>query len=254
MRMSNEPTVTLVPGHGDVKIAVHRLGAGRPVVMLHGLSSSATINWIRYGHAAKLAAAGFEAIMLDLRAHGRSDAPRDPAAYPPGVLALDVEAVLASLDLPEFDLVGYSLGSRISAMIVARGQTPRRLVLGGMGLEGFNNWEARRDHFLGVLDRFDISKPGDADYMAIQFMKGAKIDREALRLLLNSTGQMPDNVFSALTMPTLVLSGSEDEDNGSAAALAQALPHARLETVPGGHMSCITKPDFGAAITAYLVA
>jgi pimeloyl-ACP methyl ester carboxylesterase len=252
--MTNEPTVDFVPGHGGAQIAVHRLGAGRPVVLLHGLASNATINWIRYGHAAKLAEAGFEAIMIDQRAHGRSDAPRDPAAYPQGVLALDAEAVLAALDLPEYDLVGYSLGSRISAMLVARGATPRRLVLGGMGLEGFNNWAARRDHFLGVLDRFDISKPGDADYMAIQFMKGAKIDREALGLLLHSTGQMPDNIFSALTMPTLILSGAEDDENGSAAALAQALPDAHLETVPGGHMSCITKPEFGAAIATYLAA
>ena len=75
-------------------LAVHRLGAGRPVVLLHGLFSSAQMNWIRFGHAQALAEAGCEAIMPDLRAHGDSDKPHDPAAYPHDVLVRDVTAVV----------------------------------------------------------------------------------------------------------------------------------------------------------------
>ncbi len=229
-------------------------GQGGPVVMLHGLASSAYTNWIRYGSAATIAAAGFEAVMLDLRAHGRSAAPHDPAAYPRDVAVLDVEAVLAALDLGTIDLVGYSLGSRISAMLVARGLAPRRLVLGGMGLEGLTGWAGRRDHFLAMLDRFDVSRLGDEDYLAIQFMRQMDVDPVALRLLLLSMGDMPAAMLAEVTTPALVICGDRDSDNGSAQALADALPDARLEHVPGTHMNAITRPEFGAAIAAYLAA
>ena len=70
----SEERVEFIESVGGAKLAVHRIGEGRPVVLLHGLFSSALVNWIKFGHAAKLAAAGFEAIMPDLRAHGQSDA------------------------------------------------------------------------------------------------------------------------------------------------------------------------------------
>ena len=69
-----------VNGHLGTRLAIHRLGSGRPLLLLHGLFSSAQVNWIKYGTAAQLAEAGFEAIMPDLRAHGASEAPHDPAA------------------------------------------------------------------------------------------------------------------------------------------------------------------------------
>jgi pimeloyl-ACP methyl ester carboxylesterase len=55
-------------------------------------------------------------------------------------------------------------------------------------------------------------------------------------------------------MPTLVVCGTEDEDNGSAQDLAVALADARYEAVPGTHMSSVTKPQFGEAIAAFLAA
>jgi pimeloyl-ACP methyl ester carboxylesterase len=250
--MSNEPSVVIVPGHAGIGIAVHRLGSGPPVLLLHGLASSADTNWIRYGHAAKLDAAGFEAIMLDLRCHGHSDAPRDPTSYPPDVALLDIEAVLGALDMGPIDLVGYSLGARLSVALVARGLKPRRLVLGGMGYETLTHWTARRDHFLDMLARFDISRLGDMDYLAIQFMKQMNVDPVALALLLRSTGDIAPTLLDSASMPTLVIAGSEDREVGSPELLAERLPDARFQSVPGNHMSCVTKPELGAAIAAYL--
>ena len=60
-------------------LALHRLGSGRPVVLLHGLFSSAQMNWMNWGQAQLLADAGFECLMPDLRAHGESGKPHDPA-------------------------------------------------------------------------------------------------------------------------------------------------------------------------------
>mgnify|MGYP006194039155 CR=1 FL=1 len=72
------------------RLAIHTEGEGRPVLLLHGLFSSAQMNWIKWGHGARLATAGFKAIMLDFRVHGQSEAPREASAYHPGVLVRDV--------------------------------------------------------------------------------------------------------------------------------------------------------------------
>jgi pimeloyl-ACP methyl ester carboxylesterase len=236
-----------------VELTLHRLGRGRPVLMLHGLFSSAQMNWIKFGHAQELADAGFEAIMPDLRAHGDSAAPHDPAAYPPGVLVRDVEAVAAALGLDEFDLVGFSLGARTAVGAVATGLKPRRLVLGGMGLESLGNWSRRVRFFVDAIDRFDEIKQGDEAYFAKAFMKTLGIDRVAARLLLtDGVEDLPDDVLSRLTMPTLVVAGDQDRDNGSPQALAEALPNARFAEVPGTHMSSVTEPALGQAIVRFL--
>jgi hypothetical protein len=49
-----------------------------------------------------------------------------------------------------------------------------------------------------------------------------------------------------------VICGSDDDDNGSAAALADVLPQATLIAVPGNHMSAVTKPELGQAMVEYL--
>jgi pimeloyl-ACP methyl ester carboxylesterase len=55
-------------------------------------------------------------------------------------------------------------------------------------------------------------------------------------------------------MPTLVVCGAEDEDNGSGRELAAALPNAIFAEIAGTHMSSITKPEFGEAIAQFLSA
>lgn len=235
-----------------VELAVHRLGHGRPVVLLHGLFSSAEMNWIRFGHAATLAAAGFEAIMPDLRAHGDSGKPHDPAGYPHGVLVRDVAAVVEALGLDEFDLAGFSLGARTAARAVVDGLTPRRLVLGGMGLEGLSGWDRRAGFFIDALDRFDEIERGDPAFLAVSFMKTMNIDRVAARLLLESVDDIVGADLAALTMPTLVVCGEKDRDNGSPQSLVDALPNARLAEIPGTHMSSVTEPELGQAIARFL--
>jgi len=239
-------------GFGGAQLALHRLGEGRPVILLHGLFSSAEMNWIKFGHAGLLAEAGFEALMPDLRAHGESAKPHDPAAYPPDVLVRDVEALVARHALTGYDLVGFSLGARTSVRAVLAGLKPRRLVLGGMGLEGLAGWNRRAAFFLDVIARYGTIRPGDPAYMAQQFMKSMAIDREAARLLLGTMEDTPPGALSAITMPTLVLCGEQDDDNGDPDALAAALPDARRATVPGTHMGSVTQPELGREIVSFL--
>lgn len=242
----------IVAGHGGTPLAVHRLGQGSPLVLLHGLFSNAEMNWVKFGHAAKLVAAGFECIMPDLRAHGQSAKPHEPDAYPPDVLALDLAAVIDQLGLTDYDLAGFSLGSRTSVRGVIGGLRPRRLVLGGMGLEGLAGWSGRQAFFHDVIARFGTVRPGDPAYMAQQFMKTMEVDREAAKLLLGSMADTPPAALAAITMPTLVLCGAADRDNGSPHKLVEALPNATLAEVPGTHMGSVTQPEMGEAIIEFL--
>lgn len=236
------------------RLAVHRLGEGRPVLLLHGLFSSAEMNWLRFGHAERIVAAGFEAIMPDLRAHGQSAAPHDPAAYPADVLVRDVAALVDGLGLDDFDLCGFSLGARTAVRAVIDGLAPRRLVLAGMGLEGLTDWARRSAFFLRALDRFDEIKRGDPEYFAKSFMQTMKTDRVAARLLLGSVQDIALADLARITMPTLVVCGSEDADNGSAPALAGRLADATYAEVPGTHMTSVSQRQLGEAIAGFLSA
>ncbi len=240
------------PGFDGASLAVHRLGEGRPVVLLHGLFSEAGTNWIRFGHAQKLADAGFEAIMPDFRAHGESAKPHDPSAYPTDVLVRDTFALVEELGLADYDLVGFSLGSRTAARGVIAGLDPRRLVLSGMGLEGLAGWTRRSAFFLDAIARFDDVKHGDPAFMAVAFMKSQKVDRVAARLLLESVGDTDPGDLAKIAMPTLVLCGANDRDNGDPVALTKALPDARHVEVPGTHMSSVTEAALGEAIVRFL--
>ena len=244
----------LIEGHLGTRLAVHSLGEGRPVLLLHGLFSSAEVNWIKYGTAQRLVDAGFRVIMPDLRAHGDSDAPHDPAAYPEDVLVADALAVVAALGLEDYDLGGFSLGARTAVRAVLAGLTPRRLVLGGMGLEGLSGWARRSAHFIDAIERFGTIERGDKAFIAQAFMKTMKIDRVAARLLLQSVDDTPAEALSAVTMPCLVVCGADDQDNGSAPRLAETLPNARYAEIPGNHMSCVTRPELAEALITFLSA
>ena len=237
-----------------VRLAWHEMGEGAPVVLLHGYISSADMNWIRFGHAKKVADKGFRVIMPDLRAHGKSDAPHDPALYPPDILADDGFALLDHLGLSDYDLGGYSLGARTTMRMLARGAKPKRAILSGMGLEGLLHTSRRAGHFRHVLTNLGSFRPGTPEGNVQGFIKSTKSDPVALLNILNTFTDTPEAAIRALDVPTLVLCGEEDDDNGSATALAEALPRGRLELVPGGHMSAVVKPELGEALARFLAA
>lgn len=241
-----------IDGFGGTRLAVHILGTGRPLLLLHGLFSSAHVNWIKYGNAQILAEAGFEVIMPDLRAHGESEASHDPNAYPEDVLVEDLCLVVVGLGLTDYDLGGFSLGARTSVRGVLSGLSPRRLILGGMGLSGLSGWARRSAHFVDAIDRFGTIERGDPAFVAQAFMKTMKIDRAAARLLLGSVDDTPPEAIARVAMPTLCVCGKDDADNGSAEELAVALPDGRYAEIPGNHMSSVTFKEMGQAMAEFL--
>lgn len=235
------------------RLAWREVGQGpRTVVLIHGLFSSAEVNWIKYGHAAAIAERGFRVIMPDLRAHGASDAPTDPVRYGPDIIVDDQRALLAYLGLTGFDLGGYSLGGRTVMRLLIGGVRPRRAVIAGMGLAGMLDPEPRAAIFRKIVERLGSFERGDPAFMVQAFLKTTGGNPAALLPLLRSFVSSTREEIAAIATETLVLIGADDDENGSAADVADLLPNARITTVPGGHMSCITNAEFGQAIADFL--
>lgn len=96
-----------------VALAVQESGdpGGRPLVFVHGLLGS-HLSWD--AQLADPALQRYRLIAYDLRGHGQSGKPEDPAAYADGRRwADDLAAVLAAADAHGAVLVGWSLGAAV---------------------------------------------------------------------------------------------------------------------------------------------
>lgn len=251
--MSQPPVTThRFASFDGAEIVWHEMGEGRPVVLSHGYFSDAATNWIKYGHAEKVAALGRRVIMPDLRAHGDSARPHDAAAYPPDALARDGMALIEHLGLGDYDLGGYSLGARTAVRMVTMGATPGKIVLSGMGLEGLLDTGRRAAHFRRILTNLGSFERGSPEWMAEAFLKTTGGDPVALLGILDTFVDTSRAELAAIAQPVLVLAGEDDDDNGSHAALAELLPDARLVETPGNHMSAVVKRELGDAIAGFL--
>lgn len=232
-------------------LAYHTQGEGRPVVMLHGFLANSRLNWIEPGIAAAIADAGFKAIMLDLRGHGDSEAPEDPARYPMDVLAQDGEALIAHLGLADYDLVGYSLGARTAVRMLVRGARPRRCVLGGMGDSGVTGSAQRAAFFADVITKGESGAFPEAAKRVAALMARAQVKPAAMLNVLRAQARTPAEALEPLDTPTLVVCGAQDDDNGSAEGLAAMLPNARAMRISGRHLSAVNA-ELAAAIIEFL--
>lgn len=239
-------------GQDGVPLAVHIMGEGRDLVLIHGYFSNARTNWVRYGHAALIAARGFRVIMPDLRGHGESGRPHDAAAYPPDALMQDGLALVEQLGLTDYDLGGYSLGARTIVRMLANGASPRRVVLSGMGIDGLLNTAGRGDYFRNVLGNLGSFERGTSEWMTEAFLKTTGGDPVALRYILDTFVDTPREAIAAIAQPTLLLCGVDDHDNGSGQAVADLVQDGRYREIPGNHMSAVTRRELGQEIADFL--
>ena len=239
-------------GRDGAALAYREVGEGRPLVILHGYFSTAEVNWVRFGLAEALAERGHRVVMPDLRGHGDSAHPHDPAAYPRDVLADDGLALVDHLGLTDYDLGGYSLGARTTVRMLVRGATPRSAIVAGMGLDAIERTGPGNEHFRRILTNPGTFERGSAERMAEMFLQQVGGDSVALLRLLDTSVDTPRDDIARIQTPTLVAVGADDEAHRSAEALASVLPNGRLVVVPGTHMSAVTKPDLALAIADFL--
>jgi pimeloyl-ACP methyl ester carboxylesterase len=239
-------------GRDGEQLAYREVGEGRPLVLIHGFFSTAFVNWVRYGHAAKIAGLGYRVVMPDLRGHGDSAKPHDASAFPRDVLADDGFALIEHLGLTDYDLGGYSLGGRTTIRMLARGARPGRAVVAGAGWEGIVNTAGRGAHFRHILTNLGTFERGSAEWMAEAFLKTVGGDPVALLHVLDTFVDTTREDLERIKTPVLVLMGSDDHDTGSGEDLAAALPHGQYAVIPGNHMSAVTKPELGIAIAGFL--
>ena len=240
------------PGRDGLDVVYRSIGEGRPFVLLHGFTGSG-LQFLQHGLADALAGRGYRVIAPDLRGHGDSPRPHDPAAYPPDVLADDGLALIDFLQLRDYDLGGYSLGGRVVLRMLARGARPARAVIGGQGIDALGGPTSRTGGYrraLAAIVSGSRREPGSAEGMLADWVAQTGADPEALLRVLDTFVETPDTALAEITTPVLVVAG--DQDDKQAGELAAALPGARYAQVPGNHLTALLSPELEAAILAFL--
>lgn len=235
-------------------------GQGDGVVLVHGFAASTQENWVKAGWIQMLTRANRRVVAVDLRGHGRSAKLYDDGAYSLSAMARDVLAVVEHLQIKKPDLIGFSLGARVTLELLRqRGDRFLLGVLCGVGEALINPPKDRDpDAFAKAMTAASADEVGDDMAKRFRlFAEGQGQDLKALaacsRGLAASGVGWAREALSQIKNETLVIAGSADELAGSPEALAACFPNAKGKRIPGcGHMDCLTQPMFKAAVMDFL--
>ncbi len=241
--------------NGDVEIAYLDEGEGEPIVLVHGFASTKEVNWVNTAWVTTLTRAGRRAIALDNRGHGQSTKLYDPADYHSATMADDVAALLAHLALRDADIMGYSMGARITAYLaVNHPARVRSIILGGLGVrlvEGVGLPENVADA-LEAPSLADVTDPMGRMFRA--FAEQTKSDLRALAACMRGSRQtLSREQVAGIGKPALVVVGTKDNVAGSGPALAALIPGARaLDIAERDHMTAVGDKTYKAGVLDFL--
>ena len=243
-------------------------GEGPAVVLLHSYTSSIEQQWAAAGVLDALARR-HRVIALDLRGHGRSGKPHEPACYG-SEMALDVMRLLDHLGLRSAHVVGYSMGAHVTAQFVTIApQRLRSAVLGGAA--GRRGWsaddEAQAQREAAEIERGlltsqvlrlwpgDQPLPGAAELAARAVLPHAGQDFRALAAIRRA-GRAQIVSARALAdagVPLLGLVGSADPYRASFLRLRETVRELQIVTLDGAtHADAPSHPGFVPAILSFL--
>jgi pimeloyl-ACP methyl ester carboxylesterase len=241
--------------HGDVEIAYLDEGEGEPIVLVHGFASTKEVNWVQPSWLTTLTRAGRRVIALDNRGHGQSSKLYDPADYHSTTMAEDVRALLDHLGIARADVMGYSMGARITAFLAANHPVRvRSAILGGLGIrlvDGVGLPESIAEA-MEAPSLTDI--PDQAGRMFRAFADQTKSDRKALAACIRGSRQtLSREQVASIQVPVQVAVGSRDDVAGSAHELAVLIPGARALDIPDrDHMVAVGDKAFKVGVIEFL--
>jgi len=232
-------------------------GEGDPIVLVHGFASNKDVNWVFTNWVTTLTRAGRRVIALDNRGHGKSGKLYDPAAYAVGIMAEDVRALLDHLAIARADVMGYSMGGRITAFLaLAHPQRVRSAILGGIGIRLVDGagLPANIAEALEAPSLDDVSDP--TGHLFRSFAQQTKSDLKALAACIRGSRQILTREQAAsIGVPVLIAVGTKDNVAGEAEPLAALIPGARLLDIPGrDHMLAVGDKAFKAGVLEFLNA
>ncbi|KFC67589.1 Alpha/beta hydrolase fold protein [Bosea sp. LC85] len=208
---------------------------GESIILVHGFASSHMVNWVNTQWTKTLTHVGYRVVALDNRGHGQSDKPHEPEAYSSHIMAEDVRRLMDHLEIARADVMGYSMGARISAhLALAHPQRLRSLLLGGLGIHLVEGVGLP----LGIADAMEAPSldvlSDSMQRMFRAFADANKSDLKALAACIRGSRQTltPDEV-GRIVMPTLISVGTKDDVAGSGQELAALIPNAEAFGIEG---------------------
>jgi pimeloyl-ACP methyl ester carboxylesterase len=242
--------------NGAVEIAYLDEGEGDPITLVHGFASSKNVNWVYPTWVSDLKKAGRRVIALDNRGHGDSAKLYDAAQYEISIMADDVIALMDHLKIARADVMGYSLGSRMTAVLALKApQRLRSAILGGIGI-GLIEGGGPGENVAAALeapDLEDVTDPVGRTFRA--FADQTRSDRRALAACLRGSRRlMTREEAAAITgVPVLIAVGTADEIAGSATALGKIIPGAQVLDIPNrDHMRAVGDKVYKSGVIDFL--
>ena len=241
--------------NGEVEIAYLDEGEGAPIVLVHGFASTKETNWVLPGWVTTLTRAGRRAIALDNRGHGSSSKLYDPSAYHSATMAEDVRALLDHLTIERADVMGYSMGARITAFLAVK--HPARVgsaIFGGLGIrlvDGVGLPESIAEA-LEAPSLADVQNP--TGHLFRSFAEQTKSDLRALAACIRGSRQtMSRAEVAAIKLPVLVAVGTKDQIAGNGHELAALIPGAVALDIPDrDHMLAVGDKVYKAGVIDFL--
>jgi pimeloyl-ACP methyl ester carboxylesterase len=241
--------------NGGVEIAYLDEGEGEPILLVHGFASSKNVNWVYPTWVSELRKGGRRVIALDNRGHGDSEKLYDPAQYAIPMMAGDVVALMDHLGIPSADVMGYSLGARMTAWLGSN--QPERLrsaILGGIGIAMIDGGGPGENVAVALeaptLD--DVTDPVGRTFRA--FADQTRSDRKALAACLRgSRGLMTREEARSISVPVLIAVGTADEVAGSAEELGRIIPGSEVLDIPNrDHMRAVGDKVYKEGVSDFL--
>ena len=245
--------------NGDVEIAYldegQNLPKAEPIVLVHGFASTKEVNWVNPGWVSTLTRAGRRVIALDNRGHGKSTKLYHPAAYHTSIMAEDVRALLDHLKIERADVMGYSMGARITAFLAMKhSKRMRSAIFAGLGIKLVHGVGLPETVAAGMEARSldDVADPQSRAFRS--FAQQTKSDLRALAACIRGTRQTltPEQV-AAINLPVLVAVGTKDDVAGPPEPLAALIPGAQALPIPDrDHMMAVGDKVYKAGVLEFL--